>query len=51
MYLYNIYVFMYLYIIAKVQNICNLISREEYSIDRIVFSTSILYCETKKQQQ
>ena len=47
-----IYIYIYVYItIAKIQNICNLISREEYNIGRIVFSTSILYSKTKKQQQ
>ena len=52
-YIYIIYIYyMYIYIIiAKAQNICNLISQEECNIGRIVFSTSILYSETKKQQQ
>ena len=35
---------------ANVQNICNLIGREEYNIGRIVLSTSIFYSLTKKQQ-
>ena len=43
--------YIYTYIIAKVQNICNLISREKYNIGRIALLTSILYSETKKQQQ
>ena len=34
-------------LIANVQNICNLIGREEYNIGRIVLSDSILYSLTK----
>ena len=37
-------------LIANVQNACILIGREEYNIDRIVISISILYSLTKKQQ-
>ena len=36
--------------ITNVQNICNLIGREECKIDRIVTSVSILYSLTEKQQ-
>ena len=50
MYIYILYMYIYI-IIANAQNICNLISQEERNIGRIVFSTSILYSETKKQQQ
>ena len=49
MYIYILYMYIYI-IIANAQNICNLISQEECNIGRIVFSTSILYSETKKQQ-
>ena len=46
MYIYIYILYMYIYIIiAKAQNICNLISREECNIGRIVFSTSILYSD------
>ena len=33
---------------AKVQNICNLIGREERSVGNIVLSTSVLYFDKKK---
>ena len=47
-----LYICIYIYkIIPKAQNICNLISREEYNIGRIVLSTSILHSKRKKQQQ
>ena len=35
---------------VNLQNICNLIDREEYSIGCIVLSISLLYSFTKKQQ-
>ena len=34
------------HLIATVQNIFNVIGREEYNIDRIVFSVSMLYSLT-----
>ena len=37
-------------LIADVQNMCNMIGREEYSIDRIVHSASILFYLTKKKK-
>ena len=37
-------------LIADVQNMCNMIGREEYSIDRIVHSASILFYLTKKNK-
>ena len=37
--------------IANVQNICNLIGRDECNFSRIVFSTSIVYCLTKKHNK
>ena len=36
------------FIIPTVQNICNLIGREEYNIGLIVILTSILYSLTEK---
>ena len=40
-------------LIADVQNMYNMIGREEYSIDRIVYSASILFylIKTKKQKK
>ena len=37
-----------LMLIANIQNICDLISREEYNIRRIALAASILYFLTKK---
>ena len=37
-------------IISNIQNIWNLIGREEYNIARIVLSTSVSYSLTKEQQ-
>ena len=36
-----------MYVITNVQNICNLVGWEEYTIGRTVPSTSILYSLTK----
>ena len=36
--------------IINIQNICDIIGREEYSIVLIVLSTSILYSLTKKKK-
>ena len=36
------------FVIAKLQNICNLIGRKEYNSDIIVLSTSILYSLREK---
>lgn len=41
----NIYIHL---IIANVQDICNLIGREEYNIDRIIFSISNIQTTTFK---
>ena len=38
-------------LITDVQNMYNMIGREEYSIDRIVHSASILFYLTKKPQK
>ena len=35
-------------LIAKVQNICNLIGREEHNIERVVFLIWIMYSLTNK---
>ena len=42
---------MYMCFIANMQDICNLIGREEYNVGRIVISVTILHSDQKKKKK